>query len=319
VVMGTAGLRAVLNVGSGGMLVAGAIVNDATTAVTEVNLNGGTLQPNKTSGVFMQGLTNAFIRSGGVTVDTAYNITIAQDLLDGGGGGGLTKNGIGVLQLDGANTYTGTTIVNSGGFGGDGTLAGPVVINSDGTLRPGGGDLGTLTINNNLTLSSGADAVFELNTANSPGTNDAVIVTGTLSITDSSLTVVNQGPALVVGDSFKLFNQPVASGSFTNVVLPAGYVWNNKLAVDGSIEVLPAAPPSFPPGGIVKLPDGNFALTISGPVGATYSLWASPDVALTPITSWTLLSSGTITVSPFTINDLDATNYTKRFYVLGIP
>jgi len=131
--------------------------------------------------------------------------------------------------------------------------------------------------------------------------------------------VVNEGPALVAGASFKLFSQAVASGSFTNVVLPGGYVWNNKLAVDGSIEVVSVPQPSFPPGGIVKLPNGNFALTLSGPVGATYSLWASPDVALTPITSWTLLSSGTITVSPFTINDLDATNYTQRFYLLSTP
>ena len=147
-----------------------------------------------------------------------------------------------------------------------------------------------------------------------------MVVSGTLSITDSSLTVNNDGPALVAGDSFKLFSQAVASGSFTNVVLPGGYVWNNKLAVDGSIEVVSVPPPSFPPGGIVKLPDGNFSLTISGPVGATYYLWASPDVALTPVAStWTLLSSGTITVSPFTINDLDATNYTQRFYLLTLP
>ena len=68
----------------------------------------------------------------------------------------------------------------------------------------------------------------------------------------------------------------------------------------------------------MKLLDGNFALTISGPVGAAYSLWASADVAA-PVGSWTLLSNGTITVSPFTINDLDATNYTQRFYLLSIP
>ena len=47
-------------------------------------------------------------------------------------------------------------------------------------------------------------------------------MSGTLSITDSSLTVINDGPALVAGDSFKLFSQAVASGSFTNVVLPGG-------------------------------------------------------------------------------------------------
>ena len=89
--MGASGLLAVLNLGSGGVLVANAIVSEATNNVTEVNLDGGTLQANDAAADFMEGLTNAFIRSGGVTIDTAYNITIRQDLLDGGGGGGLTK------------------------------------------------------------------------------------------------------------------------------------------------------------------------------------------------------------------------------------
>ena len=171
--LGGGGMLAVLNLGGGGVIATDVILSDATNNITEVNLDGGTLQATASRGDFMQGLTNVFVRSGGVTIDTPYAITIAQDLLNGGGGGGLTKTGTGTLQLDGANTYTGTTTVNNGGFGGDGTIAGPVVINSEGTLRPGGGAIGTLTINNNLTLNPGADAVFELNTANSPGTNDA--------------------------------------------------------------------------------------------------------------------------------------------------
>jgi autotransporter-associated beta strand protein len=312
-------MLAVLNLGGGGVIATDVILSDATDNITVVNLDGGTLQATASRGDFMQGLTNVFIRSGGVTIDTPYAITIVQDLLDGGGEGGLTKTGTGTLQLDGANTYTGTTTVNSGGFGGDGTIAGPVVINSEGTLRPGGGAIGTLTINNNLTLNPGADAVFELNTANSPGTNDLLVVSGTLSIADSSLTVINDGPALVAGDSFKLFSQAVASGSFTNVVLPGGYVWNNKLAVDGSIEVVSVLPPpSFPPGAVTTLPDGNISLTATGAVGAIYSLRASPDVAV-PVASWTLLTNGTITVSPFTINDLEATNYPQRFYLFSTP
>ena len=55
------------------------------------------------------------MKGGGAKVDTnGQNITIAQALVDGGGGGGLTKYGSGVLTLTGSNTYTGATIVNTG-------------------------------------------------------------------------------------------------------------------------------------------------------------------------------------------------------------
>ena len=82
----------------------------------------------------------------------------------------------------------------------------------------------------------------------------------------------------------------------------------------------PATPPNFASGAVATLPDGNISLTATGALGATYKLWSSTNVAATPITStWTLLSSGTITVSPFTINDLAATNYPQRFYLFGAP
>ena len=99
-------------------------------------------------------------------------------------------------------------------------------------------------------------------------------------------------------------------------------MWQNDLAVDGSITVssLVVPPPTFNPGSVAALPDGNKSLTATGTLGATYKLWASTNVALAPITStWTLLSSGTITTSPFTINDLTATNYPRRFYIFSSP
>jgi hypothetical protein len=105
------------------------------------------------------------------------------------------------------------------------------------------------------------------------------------------------------------------------VPISAGVVWQNNLAVDGSIQVASlAAAPAFSPGGVSELPDGNISLTATGPIGETYKLWASTNVALAPISStWTLLQSGTITASPFTIHDLTATNYPRRFYIFSTP
>ncbi|MFM1905062.1 MAG: hypothetical protein RLZZ440_2962, partial [Planctomycetota bacterium] len=86
--------------------------------VSEVAFNGGTLQAaaNASPADFMTGIGTASIQAGGATIDTnGQDVTIAQALSDGGGGG-LTKVGAGVLTLSGQNTYSGATTVSAGGL-----------------------------------------------------------------------------------------------------------------------------------------------------------------------------------------------------------
>ena len=82
-----------------------------------LTFDGGTLKPRAASPAYMGGLTNAFIKTGGATFDTTNgSITISQALLTDtiSTGGGLAKAGSNTLTLNGANTYTGDTTVNSG-------------------------------------------------------------------------------------------------------------------------------------------------------------------------------------------------------------
>jgi autotransporter-associated beta strand protein len=87
-----------------------------------VNLNGGTLQAAGAIDLIAAVTTPGFVRrttvnvlSGGAIIDTqAFNASISEILRDGGGGGGLTKAGLGTLTLTGTNTYTGNTTVNAG-------------------------------------------------------------------------------------------------------------------------------------------------------------------------------------------------------------
>jgi autotransporter-associated beta strand protein len=82
----------------------------------------------------------------------------------------------------------------------------------------------------------------------------------------------------------------------------------------------PNTPPNFPPGGVIRLPNGNISLTVTGAVNTPYRLWATTNIALSPVTNtWTLLQSGTITASPFTNYDLTATNFSSRFYLFSTP
>jgi len=106
----------------------------------------------------------------------------------------------------------------------------------------GGGpatSLGTLTIGGNLSIAVGGGGYFRLNKAGSPA-SDQVSVAGTISnVSTNTLTVNNLGTALVVGDSFTLFNKAVTGGG-TLAIAGGGVTWSNRLAIDGTILVVPS-------------------------------------------------------------------------------
>jgi hypothetical protein len=71
---------------------------------------------------------------------------------------------------------------------------------------------------------------------------------------------------------------------------------------------------------ITRSPDGSTVLTAMGAVGVPYRLWASTNVALWPVIgAWTLVTNDTITGSPFTVQDMEATNQAARFYRFSTP
>jgi fibronectin-binding autotransporter adhesin len=252
----------------------------------------------------------------------------------------LWKDGPGVLVLAGPNQNSGpwavtngtllvngssgsgdVTVYGPGVLGGSGTIAGAVIVEASGILSPGASGIGTLTLSSNLTFAG--NGLFEVNKSLAPS-NDVAIVAGVLTNAGTgTITINNLGAALTVGDSFQIFNKAVLNGSAL-AITGGGATWANNLETDGSVTVLSVSgaqpPPNFAAGGIATLPSGNISLTATGAMGATYKLWATTNVALTPVeTTWTLLSSGTVTTSPFTLEDLAATNYVQRFYLFSAP
>ena len=253
-----------LNLDNGGTLVANYVQNGSGTST--FNFNGGLLRAGPSARLnFMGGLTTANVLAG-ATIDTAGNtVDIAQALLDGGMGGGLTKIGTGTLLLDGANTYSGTTTVSAGTLGGIGTLAGPLAVQSGATLSLGAA-ISALTVNNTVNLAAGSTTVMKV--SKSAAANDQVL--GVTSITyGGTLVLTNLAGNLAANDSFKLFVAGSYSGAFSSVVsdTPGQTVtWDvSQLATNGTVKVASAAPSQVT---ITSVVSGT-NLTLSWPAGQT--------------------------------------------------
>jgi fibronectin-binding autotransporter adhesin len=146
----------------------------------------------------------------------AHTLTIGGAV--SGAGYGINKQGAGTLVLGGANTFTGTLTVGAGtvtlGSGaalastnidvvsgatldaslpgltlasgavlfGSGTVKGNVsTVSSSTFIQPGSNSVGTLTFNNNLDMSAGGSATFDVSTTAGSG-NDQIVVGGNLAL-----------------------------------------------------------------------------------------------------------------------------------------
>jgi len=284
------------------------------------------------SGADNTGSTNRTINEQNTTAPSMISGVISDAGLDCG----ITKIGAGTLILSAVNTYDGPTTVSNGTLlvngqidtntitvaggtlGGSGTILGPVTVSFGGTLAPGTSTIGTFTINNSLTLNG--NLFFKVDESLSPAqSNDVASVSGTLSSSGAGvLTVSNAGPALAIGDKFKLFNKPVANGG-TLGVSGGGVQWANNLQVDGSVTVASLTVPTPVINSVVLQSNGtNLVLSgNNGPVGGGYSVLSSTNLA-TPLNNWVLQATGTFDgTGGFSYTN--AMNGPNTFLLLRIP
>jgi autotransporter-associated beta strand protein len=198
--------------------------------------------------------------------------------------------------LSGAPVLPGGVTVASGAtLGGNGAIGGAVTVLPGGTLAAGA-SIGTLTINNNLTL--GGNLVAEVNTSVSPS-NDLVVVTGTLTNSGTgTVTLSNLGSALVAGDSFTLFSKPLVNGGamslITTPALTSGLVLSNRLALDGSVLVVSSGSLPSNPTNITHSVSGS-TLTLGWPLNYTGWLLQSNSVGVASANSWFVVPGSSAT------------------------
>jgi len=219
-------------------------------SISNGSYSGGTLSVASGSTFFASGVN---IRDNGAIIDTTgYAVTITQALVhstiagDNATDGGLVKNGAGTLTLYAANTYTGTTVINTGtlvlastasltspqittasgavfdvsavsGY----TVASGVTLTNDGTVN---GDF-TLatggTLNGSGTFSGAATANGALNPGNGPGfqTFASGLTLGSTSVTTMEIV----GSGATVADSVNVTGGTLTFSGNLSIVDFGGY------------------------------------------------------------------------------------------------
>lgn len=156
-----------------------------------------------------------------------------------GGLGGIVKQGDGILNLSGTNTYTGPTNVNGGTLAVNGSIVSSVTVNAGGKLG-GNGSVGDTTVGENGTIAPGnsigrltvagdldfaAGSIYEVE-VNAAGDGDRVDATDEVTI-DSTATVLvlaEDGDYAPRTDYIILTGEGGVSGNFDSVTTDLAFL-----------------------------------------------------------------------------------------------
>ena len=201
------------------------------------NVSLGSVASSSYSGVLTPGGGNYQLGGGGGTLTVSSGLTnLAAGLVVNGSTASST------VVLTGSHTYTNATIITGGTLMVTGVLAGPVVVQSGGTLAVGvaNSTIGTLSVSNNVIL--GGSAVFAINRTNLPSSD---LLSAVSIVAGGAITITNIGAAPVMGDTFQLISGLITNQflQITGPTLGTGLMWDySQLESSGKIVVVSSAP-----------------------------------------------------------------------------
>jgi autotransporter-associated beta strand protein len=181
-----------------------------------INFNGSQIIATADDAAFIGQVDTVNVNAGGLLVDSnGFTLSASQNL---GGSGGAVKTGAGTLNLNGANSYLGTTVVSEGTLGGTGSFAGAVSVLSGASLDPGvNTNAGAITADS-VSIASGGTLVIDI-TENGAVAADRLDVAGNLNIAGASLGL-NGTPTSRV---YIFASYGSRTGTFAAPSIPPGY------------------------------------------------------------------------------------------------
>jgi hypothetical protein len=180
---------------------------------------------------------------------------------------------------------------------------------NQGTL---GASVGTLNLSGNYNLSGGS-VEFGLGGVNSFG---KMSFSGSVPLAGIVQANLRNGFVPAVGNSFPVLSYGSASGVFSAISLPTGFVWQTNygpttftLAVSAPQPVLQVAANSSAP----------FLFQFIAPTNAHYTVLASTNVAA-PLSNWPNLGTPSLlSNSLYQFTDTQSVSFPARFYILRSP
>jgi autotransporter-associated beta strand protein len=204
------------------------INNSALTTISGVVSNAALTS----AGIFKQG-TNTLILSG--INKYSGDTTIGSGVLALSGSGSISTSPNIVVSSGAIFDVSGVTTVpynlaSGQTLKGTGNVHGKLVAASGATVAPGA-SIGTLTFDDNLTLSG----ITSMEINKTAATADKIVMSSGTVTLGGNLTVVNLAGTLALNDTFDLFDGTIAGGftSFSLPSPPAGLAWDTSQLVPG--------------------------------------------------------------------------------------
>jgi autotransporter-associated beta strand protein len=276
-----------------------------------------------------------------LTVNETSNTVFAGVLVDGqyeyDGGSlppgplSLAKTGPGTLTLTGANGNTGFMSVEQGEL-----LVSAPQTNGSAFSVANGAALGIIGIDTNTVIMSDlaiSNSTVEFTLIGMPIASVAPITTASLEAEGSANSVTINvhavGTGIPVGQfplikytSGAIGGSGAGFSAFHLGTLPPGVAASlvNNSGND-SIDLNVTTPLAEAPviSGVQFQTNGAFSISFTGTAGTGFTVLATTNLALTPLSAWTVVGTGTIGTGVTQFTDLTSTNYANRFYVISTP
>jgi len=216
-----------------------------------------------------------------------------------------------------SGTGSGPVNINSSGtLAGTGIISGLVTNNTGGTLSPGTGGNGTLTLKGNVVLKAGSTSTFAVNGATPANTRVTLGAANTVTY-GGVLNIVPSG-TFTVGQTFTLFSGVGATNASQFSSLAGSPGGTNMFTFTNGVLSVVAAPTGPTGAGTItnSFNSGTSTLSLSWPAGQGWRLQQQTNSLSTGLsTNWTYVTDGSVSSTNITV---DATKPTV-FYRLTYP